>query len=223
MGIEDIRPRDVRRSVLGGLGFGKDLVGASFEFEPSIGLMARRIDKLGLNFRSFREPLTKSITRIINPSIKKNFAEGGRPEGWEPLSAYTISQRGGEAWPILVRSGKLRRTVASAKIWDIGQEMAVIRKLPAGVWYGNLHQAGYGGFKKHMAAAVAELGEGAKARDIVGKAFDIADEKTGGKHAKVQIPQRQFILFQDEDVEDIQQLFLDWMNEKVEVAQERLA
>src|SRR6185503_20125327 len=76
-------------------------------FEPSLALLARRVDKLGADIRSFRVPLKMAIQQVVIPSIRKNFDQGGRPT-WEPLSEHTIRNRKGGTQP-LVRTGLLRR------------------------------------------------------------------------------------------------------------------
>lgn len=53
-------------------------------FTPSMGIMARRVDKLGLDIRSFREPLKRAIRNVVIPSIAENFAVGGRPSWSHP-------------------------------------------------------------------------------------------------------------------------------------------
>jgi len=212
--------KQVRASV-GALKFHRDISGVGFDFDPSMGLVAKAIDKLGLEFTSFREPLVRSIRLVLMPSIRKNFDVGGRPEPWEPLAAFTIQQRGYDAWPILVRSGKLRKIASSFQIWSVGVNGAIIEGLPQSVWYGAIHQGGYGGFGGFMKAAEKELGTGATPREVTQLAFEMLSEKRGDpkKHARSAIPQRRFIIMQDEDVEKIKQIFLDWLGAKVEEAE----
>lgn len=116
----------------------------SVTFEPTIGITARRIDKLGMDIRSFREPLTRVIREVVAPSIRKNFDVGGRP-GWEPHSSSTeeiISRLGRPSRGVLVATGTLRQVAGQLNIWDISQDAAILRGLPSHVWYGAIHQAG---------------------------------------------------------------------------------
>lgn len=76
------------------------------------------------------------------PSIRRNFDEEGRPP-WEELSWDTAYQRG-EEHPILNRTGKLKRRATQLARWTIGRHTASFRDLPQDVWYGKVHQAGYG-------------------------------------------------------------------------------
>lgn len=85
-------------------------------------LYAGRIDKLGMSFKSFREPLTKALNQVIIPSIHKNFDAQGRPK-WKELKKSTIRRRlmdGYPRGPILYRSGRLRRGATKKNIWYIG-------------------------------------------------------------------------------------------------------
>lgn len=123
-----------------GVGFGGALT--RFDFKPSIGITAARVDKLGADIRSFREPLKRSIQQVVAPSIRENFDVGGRP-AWEGLSDYAIARHekeGGTGEP-LVKKGTLRKKAGQLNIWTITKETATIQKFP--LWYGYLHQAGY--------------------------------------------------------------------------------
>lgn len=148
-------------------------------FRPSIGLMAKNVDKFGMDIRSFREPLKRSIQQVLAPSFRKNFEAGGRPDRWAPLADYTIEKRGSSE-PILVRSGRLKRTIQQLNIWSLDREKAAITDLPANIWYGKLHQAGYRG--------------------------------TGA--ATFSFPARPFVLIQDEDYDDIEEVFAQWLQER---------
>jgi phage gpG-like protein len=196
----------------------------AFEFKPSLGIVAKDVERFGIDIRSMREPLTRSIRQVMVPSIRKNFQVGGRP-GWEPLSAATIRQRG-DAWPILVRSKRLRRGVTTIKVWSITRTAATIRDLPDRIWYGKVHQAGssgnaFGGnkwFKPYQKKAAELLGPEADQKEIDELAFKIFDRRLI-KHgpapaATADIPARPFAVFQDEDLDDIQEVFADWLEER---------
>lgn len=187
----------------------------SFQLKPSVGIVARDIDKLGLAYTSFREPLARAIKLVMIPSIRKNFDVGGRPP-WEPLAEATIEMRGGEAWPILRRTGKLRRAATSFKIWEVGKNSATIRKLPENVWYGYVHQMGIGGFGKFITAAQRELGHGTSSMDVVRRAFELMDSmrSSPAKEYSVIIPKREFVMFQSEDPPKVQAIFYEWVKEK---------
>jgi phage gpG-like protein len=179
---------------------------------PSIGLVAKDIDRMGLAIQSFREPIVKSIKEVVIPSIRKNFREEGRPDAWEPLAEYTVKVRGNTG-PILTRTGQLKRGATQFNIWSISDTSATVKKLPDSVWYGAIHQAGTGGFAQYMTQAQKELGKRASGRDIIQRAYELLDSARGGAsgHRKVYIPQRQFIMYQEDDIDDIQQIFYDWL------------
>jgi hypothetical protein len=125
---------DIIRSVRTGLGIRTDLSPAvvpTVHFEPTIGLVAAKIDTLAARIESFRKPLTMAIEQVIIPSIRTNFRVGGRPK-WAPLSEFTIKMRDGSAEPILRRTGTLESAVTQLGIWDITTKSAVLRDLP--VW-----------------------------------------------------------------------------------------
>lgn len=114
-------------------------------FEPSIAIAAGRVEKFGLNIKSFREPLQRAVKKVVAPSIKKNFDVGGRPP-WPDLEEMTVmlrARKGYGATPILVQSGMLKRTASQQSIWTFTQTSAAVLSLPPKIWYGALHQSGW--------------------------------------------------------------------------------
>lgn len=208
-----LRLSEIKQSIYSGVRFDRVLY-AGWSFQPAPGIVAKDIDRLGIDIRSYKEPLTKAIRLVMMPSIRKNFEQGGRPEpGWPPLAEYTIKVRG-NAWPILVRSGALKKVASSFAIWTIGQTSASIREMPTKVWYGNIHQAGYGSIGQ---IARKQLGPRASAQDIEDRAMQLFMGATpASRQSKITIPQREFALFQDEDTEKIQEIFIDWMEERAD-------
>lgn len=206
-----IRQRDINASV-GGIRFDSNIIG--WDFKPSIGVVARDIDRLGMDIRSMKEPLVRSVKNVLIPSIKHNFTSGGRPP-WEPLAADTVKLRGGSSWPILVQSGRLRRAAGQFNIWTVTETSATVKSLPSNVWYGKLHQEGFGGFGQYIDAAKKQLGSKTKAPEILKHAFSLLDSAKGiGTHRKIAIPQRRFIMFQEDDLDEIQEVFADWLLER---------
>src|SRR5690606_29929622 len=105
--------RTIRTASVSGLRIDGSIPGVQlgFTFSPTIGIVAKNVDKLGLDIRSFREPLKRAIQQVVIPSIRTNFDSGGRP-AWEPLSEATLRWRqargiGGTA--PLIATGALRR------------------------------------------------------------------------------------------------------------------
>lgn len=182
-------------------------VSIDLNFQPSVGILARKFDKLGLDIRSFREPLTRSIREVMIPSIRQNFNEGGRP-AWEPLHEFTVKKKGGDRRP-LIRTGALMRVMGQINVWTIDTEKAMITDLPQKVWYGKVHQAGHrtaGKVTKRL-----KVGSGATARYI--DVEEAADEAGSGA-----IPQRMFVVVQREDVNAIDRVFTDWLGERIAAA-----
>lgn len=187
---------------VGGLRLDRGLV--SFEFHPSIGILARDIDKLGLDIRSFKEPLTRAVRQVMIPSIRQNFAVGGRPP-WETLAEDTMKLREqggyGPGGPILVRTGALQRNMGYLTMWTVTSNFATIKDLPARIWYGKIHQSGYGSFGSLVRTA--------------GSAKE-ALAQTGTRHdAKISIPARPFVMFQPEDILAIEEVFGTWLDERI--------
>lgn len=188
----------------------------NWSFHPSIGIVARDVDRFGLAIESQREPLTRAVKQVMQPSIARNFRESGRP-AWEPLAPFTLQQKAkagvSDVGRPLHRSGRLEKGATSFRIWTITDNAATVKSLPDSIWYGAVHQEGYGSFGSFIKQAESNLGKGAGFRDVVRHAFEILDEVRGGPrgHRKIVIPQRRFIMFQEEDLDNIQEIFADWL------------
>jgi len=201
-----LRLSEIKYSIYGGLKFSR-VLSAGWSFQPSLGVIARDIQRLGLEIENFEEPLHMAAA-YMGESFKKNFEEGGRPERWEPLAQYTEQVRGNSG-PILIRSGNLLRTITSFSIWHFNETSMSIQQLPSFVWYGVIHQQGYGSL---MDIARKELGPLAGERDLKVRALQLLmGQRPASRHTKIAIPQREFVLFQTEDIEAIQEIFIDWM------------
>ena len=195
-----------------------------FKFTPSVGIRAGQIDKLGLDIRSFREPLKRAIQQVLAPSFLKNFDQAGRPDKWEPLSDATLdirSRQGATGDSPLIRSGLLRKTMGQLNIWDISITTAAIRALPDKISYGYIHQAGYGGsgVGKKMSGYMKKAGGDAKEAQHLLDDDLIMAMRTGSKvggdtRTATPIPQRQFVMIQNEDYDEIEKIFVDWMMER---------
>lgn len=210
-----------RQSVRRGLNADDQIL--AFDFKPTIGISAREIDKLGLDIRSFREPLKRAVQKVMAPSFRKNFEEEGRPESWAELSSATldIREREGYGDMILDKTGLLKKTAQQLNIWTIGQETAVIRDLPEKVWYGRVHQAGYGGTGggSKMSGRMKKFGGDAKMamRDLdddIMHAMVTGKKMHGGERTVNEIPARPFIVLQEEDFDAIEEVFVEWLQER---------
>lgn len=208
------RPSRIRvREALNGLRINQGITSAmlpGITFQPTLGITARRIDKLGIDIRSFREPLKRSIQQVVAPSFQKNFDKGGRPS-WEPLSPDTeeVQQRlhGIGSHPPLVRTGHLRRRMGQFNIWTVNKDSAILRDLPADVRYGGIHQIGFPG--KGVSRGRDTYGRAALARATKGKK---------GPRPVPAIPARPFVMLQEKDVKDISNVFDKWLGERIDRA-----
>jgi phage gpG-like protein len=162
------------------------------QFEPSLGITAARINKLGADINDFKDILRKCIREVVIPSIQTNFTSGGRPP-WPPRSQETIEFRammGEDIGPsVMIRSGALMGAMNDIGLWTITDDFAILTDIPDSVWYGKVHQAGFGG-----------------------------KTSSAGKHEIAAIPARPFVMFQPEDEDRILELFEEWLGEKIQRA-----
>jgi phage gpG-like protein len=142
------------------------------------------------------------VRQVVIPSIKENFAVGGRPP-WAPLEASTVQQKRGNTQP-LVRTGKLRRNMGYMSIWHIDAEKAFIADLPPRIWYGKVHQAG-ATFSSHSKAFKAVH------ISYLGRPLGRPDKASSGGV----IPARPFVVVQPEDVQAIEEVFERWLEERI--------
>lgn len=229
VGSSGIFPTDVAGAIMG-LRLDR-IVSIKWDIKPSVGLVAKDIQRLGLDIRSFREPLTRAIKTVLIPSIRKNFDAGGRP-AWDPLAEPTVVSRGYSAWPILEVTGKLRKRATQFNIWDIGVTSATVRSLPSDAFYGVYHQAGASRGGSGGASALLQHAPGSKAAEaLIGRFLPRAAKELGPKatasHVRNRaigmlmdegngwsLPSRPFIMYQPDDVDKIQAVFIEWMTER---------
>jgi phage gpG-like protein len=214
------RARSSGSGLTQGLRIDQDIL--AFEFTPTIGILARDIDKLGVDIRSFREPLERAVKEVMIPSIQKNFERGGRP-AWAPLSEVTleIRAREGSGSRKLIRSGNLKKNMSYMTMWDINGERAIIKDLPDRVWYGKIHQAGYGSMSSRISSQVSRAARGGQrisADEASRRAISDLDKalRSGQRQrSAATIPARPFVMIHPEDEDDIRQVFDEWFEERM--------
>ena len=225
-GLADLVTASQMAAAIDMMRFDRTITG--FEFKPSLGIVAKRLQEFGSELADMRDPLTKSVKDVMTISILENFMSGGRPS-WDSLSENTLANRSkdGSGSMILVRSGSLAEIASSEGVWSIGKTTATIRSLPQKVWYGNVHQAGMEGneysgggwFKKYQDAAKKSLGSEASPKEVDSLAMKIFDKRTSSHGAaprgRTSIPARPFAMFQDEDIDAIELIFIEWIEDKV--------
>jgi phage gpG-like protein len=183
-------------------------------FEPSIGIIARDIDKLSMDIRSFREPLKRAVQQVIIPSIMRNFNVEGRPS-WEPYSPATIEIRQNMGDPVnrlLNRTGALQTAMSRYNIWTVNNNAAILLDIPTK--YGKIHQEGYGTSMKK--AIKASGGDASAAINKINKTIRAA--RRSGQQLRgvdMNIPARPFVMLQAEDIPAIQAVFTKWLEERI--------
>lgn len=201
----------------GGLKFGMGIGGPGLG--STIGIAAAQMDKLGLDIRSFREPLTRSVKQVMagwSGSIAQNFEAGGRPDRWAELSESTLYLRdnlhGYTSMDPLLRTGRLRQVAQQINLWYITSTSATVPGMPNKVWYGRIHQEGYpAGTTSGSRMTSARL---AQIQDAQRVAMATGTVIATGNRGVSDIPARPFIMFQDKDIEDIEEIFIKWFEER---------
>lgn len=154
--------------------------GVDVEFRPSPYILANQFNTLGANVRSFKVPLDRSIRQVLSPSLKENFAVGGRPVAWEFLLEETVKRKSEKKYRSpsapLIATGLLARVAGQINIWKVDgpQGLAYINALPQAE-YGVIHQVGN----------------------------------------LPNLPQRMWAQIQESDANDIEEIFFDWIEERV--------
>lgn len=177
---------------------GAQVTSLDLHFEPSAGVIARKLDTLGMSLKDFRTPLRRSLQQVIIPSIQMNFHKHGRPK-WVPLAESTVKRKG--SYVPLQRSGALKAAMNDISIWTIQRQMALLTDIPQSVWYGKVHQAGYGVEEETFTVVNIATGQS--------ETHTMADVGAGG------IPARPFVMIQPSDEPLIEQVFDIWLAERI--------
>jgi len=178
-------------------------LGITLTLEPSVGISAAKIDRLGADIRSFHEPLKQAVKEVMIPSFYENFVSGGRPK-WPPLAESTLTVRRtqwnfGGTDPLLLTHALMHAT-QHINLWTITKSAAFIVGLPENVWYGAIHQRG----------SMGPMSRGLRPETL---ARIQARMQTMG--VGMRIPARPFLMIQSEDEEAIEQIFKNWLDERV--------
>lgn len=109
---------------------------------PPAWVLAADFAHFGLQVKSFREPLKRSIQQVIAPHIQAAFEVGGIPP-WAPLAESTLEYKGQQGYPStpLTATGKLKRIAGQLNAWTITTETATFENLGAAE-YGVFHLTG---------------------------------------------------------------------------------
>jgi len=164
------------------------------------------LKKAGDKAKDLRVPLKRCGILMIS-SIDKNFRAEGRPKRWAPLSPMTIAMRRkkGRGAKILQDTGMGKGSITYEVVSDQKVQIGTRRD------YMRIHQEG-GSIK-------------IPARDIYpvkARALHWVDSKTGedvfAMHVHqdertAKIPQRKFLLFQEDDKKNIVNIFTEYLEE----------
>lgn len=154
---------------------------------------------------SQKPPLSalKQIGITMIASVDKNFEYEGRPVRWAPLSAMTLAMRRNRnkaSAKILQDTGNLRRSI-TYDIREDGEAVAIGTSVP----YAAIHQ--YGGKIRIPARTIVP--KKAKALRFIVNGKEVFAKSAKQKARTVTIPQRKFLMFQDEDISDIRTILLE--------------
>lgn len=108
---------------MGALRLNMSLSGGSMD--AALAALAARLDELSGPLDAFG--------KTMMDSVRRNFDEQGRPDGWEPLAASTARRKGNGA--ILVDTGRLRGSIGFRAGHD---RLTLYSALP----YASVHQRG---------------------------------------------------------------------------------
>lgn len=162
-----------------------------------LNLLSRDLRSLGRNFSKrggLRQPIEKSVREVLIPSITENFLAGGRPEPWEPLEASTIMQRAGVGRATFLASmetltGSAAPLMRTRKLFNAAKALARwrIRENTATYDFSTFPEKAWYGIVHDQPPIATRAG----------------------------IPARPFALIQEKDIEDIVQIFWDWIQWRI--------
>lgn len=120
---------------------GAGAIAIDFEW-VNLNLVVADMLALGVDVRSFREPLTDSIREVAAPAIRRHFDEEG--PGWAALSESRVQFKSRHQLrsEILQATGRLRQVAGQINAWNVTQDSAELANLQDAE-YGWVHQEGY--------------------------------------------------------------------------------
>ena len=164
------------------------------------------LKKAGNKAKDLRIPLKRCGILMLR-SIDKNFRAEGRPKRWAPLSPMTIAMRRkkGRGAKILQNTGHGKGSI----VYKVVGNQKV--QIGTNVGYMKIHQEG--GSIKIPARDIYPV----KARVLhwidPGTGEDIFAMHVHQKARTAKIPQRKFLLFQEEDKKNIVKVFTEYLEE----------
>lgn len=168
----------------------------------------RALVNLGRELQNPQKALNQ-IGILMVTSVDKNFEEQGRPIKWESLKPMTIAMRRDKdksKIKILQDSGILRGSIAY-KITEDGTGVAVGTNKK----YGEVHQ--FGGTSRIPARTIVP--KTAKVLRFVIDGKVVFAKRVKQKARTAIIPRRPFLLFQDEDISNIRDIFIEDLENEI--------
>jgi len=163
------------------------------------------LKKAGNKAKDLRVPLKRCGILMLS-SIDKNFRAEGRPKRWAPLSPMTIAMRRkkGRGAKILQDTGHGKGSI----VYKVVSNQKV--QIGTNLGYMKIHQEG--GSIKIPARTIRPVK--AKALHWISSAGeDIFAMVVHQKERTARIPQRKFLLFQEDDKKNIVRIFTEYLEE----------
>lgn len=169
------------------------------------------IDKAGFDATMLRllagvrdmSPVTGTIAQLLENSVRRNFRDGGRPDRW-PASKRADNQAGygKESGQTLVDTARLMNSIVG-----VGDKDSV--RVGTNVAYAAAHNFGV---DKQITQQVRQHVR--RITQAFGKPIELTEVpvKNHSRKRHLQLPQRQFMLVQDEDWDDIHDVITTRLN-----------
>ena len=164
------------------------------------------LKKAGDKVKNLRVPL-KRVGILMLSSIDKNFRAEGRPKRWAPLSPMTIAMRRkkGRGAKILQDTGMRKGSIVYEVVSDQKVQIGTRRD------YMRIHQEG--GSIKIPAKTIRPVKAKALHWLDLGTGEDVFAMVVHQKARTAKIPQRKFLLFQEDDKKNIVNIFTEYLEE----------
>ncbi|MBA7586740.1 hypothetical protein ES708_28745 [subsurface metagenome] len=163
------------------------------------------LKKAGNKAKDLKVPLKRCGILMLR-SVDKNFRAEGRPKRWAPLSPMTIAirRKKGKGAKILQDTGKGKGSI----VYKVVSNQKV--QIGTGLDYMRIHQTG--GSIKIPARTIRPVK--AKALHWISSAGeDVFAMVVHQKARTARIPQRKFLLFQEDDKKNIVKIFTEYLEE----------
>lgn len=165
--------------------------------------LRRLLNNIKSRGKTLRVPMKQTGILMLR-SVDKNFRAQGRPNKWKPLKQTTIDRRRkeGRGAKILQDNGRLKQSIvykASNNDVEIGTN----------VEYARIHNEG--GTVRIPAMTIRP--KNASVLHWVQNGKDVFAKKADIPARTVNMPKRTFLMFQQEDKENIVRIFRDYLEE----------